>query len=135
MRNMVDPNGGSLPKLLCFSDVPVENYMNGSTLLYRLLSAYPKEKLIIIEGSSVSIPNRRIAGVAYSQCKPVLAGLSRTRFHYYISPFITLCATMPRTRLTKLLRSLQPEAVITVVWATRGQPQQPMLNGPGFRYS
>src|SRR6516225_6140326 len=78
-------NCESLPRLLYFADVPVEHYMHGSTLLYRLLSAYPKEKLTIIEGSGASIPDRRISGVPYSRCKPVLSRLSRTRFHHYIS--------------------------------------------------
>jgi glycosyltransferase involved in cell wall biosynthesis len=112
-RNLIS---GSLPKLLYYSDVPVEDYMHGSTLLYRLLSAYPKERLIIIEGGGVSVPNRRLRGVKYGQCKPMLTRLSGTRLHYYISPFMTLCAPLRRTRLTKLLRRFQPEAVITVVW-------------------
>lgn len=106
----------SLPKLLYFGNVPVEEYMHGSTLLYRLLSTYPKEKLIIIEGTWASIPDRRLRGVNYGQCKPVLSRLSRTRFHDYISPFTTRCAPLQRTYLTKLLRSFRPEAVITVVW-------------------
>ena len=109
-------NCESLPRLLYFADVPVEHYMHGSTLLYRLLSAYPKEKLIIIEGSGVSAPDRRISGVPYSRCKPLLSRLSRTRFRYYVSPFITLCSPLQRTYLTRLLRSFQPEAVVTVVW-------------------
>src|SRR5437870_130446 len=62
-------NSDTLPNLLYFGDVPVEHYLHGSTLLYRLLSTYPKEKLIIIEGSGASIPDRRISGVPYSQCK------------------------------------------------------------------
>jgi glycosyltransferase involved in cell wall biosynthesis len=106
----------SLPRLLYFADVPVEQYMHGSTLLYRLLSTYPKEKLIIIEGSGASIPDRRISGVPYSRCKPVLSRLSRTRFRCYVSPFITLCSPLQRTYLTRLLRSFQPEAVMTVIW-------------------
>jgi hypothetical protein len=109
-------NREPLPNLLYFGDVPVENYMHGSTLLYRLLSTYPKEKLIIIEGSGASIPDRRISGIRYDQCKPVLFRLSKTRFRYYISPFVTLCAPLQLGGLTELLRSFRPEAVITVVW-------------------
>jgi hypothetical protein len=116
MNDIANPTTGFLPKLLCFSDVPVENYMHGSTLLYRLLSAYPKDKLMIIEGTSTSAPDRRIRGVTYSRCEPVWSRLSRTRFHSYISPFITLSAPLQRTYLTKLLRCFEPEAVLTVVW-------------------
>jgi hypothetical protein len=105
-----------LPRLLYLADVPVENYMHGSTLLYRLLSSYPSEKLLIIEGGLTSIPDRRLPGVKYSRCKPVLFRLSITRFHDYVSPLITLCAPSQRIYLTKLLHSFQPDAVITVVW-------------------
>jgi glycosyltransferase involved in cell wall biosynthesis len=110
-------NSESLPRLLYFADVAVEDYMHGSSLLYRLLGAYPKDKLLIIEGGGVSALDRRLRGVFYGQCRPMLSRLSsRTR------PLITLYAPMPRIRLTKLLRSFQPEAVITVVsgyaWAT-----------------
>jgi hypothetical protein len=85
--------------------------MHGSIQLYRLLSAYPKEKLLIIEGSGASTSDRRLRGVSYGQCRPMLSRLSsRAR------PLITLWAPMPRIRLTRLLRSFQPEAVITVVW-------------------
>src|SRR6266436_5306189 len=80
IKNKPTVNCESLPRLIYFADVPVEHYMHGSTLLYRLLCTYPKEKLTIIEGSGASIPDRRISGVPYSQCKPMLSRLSRTRF-------------------------------------------------------
>src|SRR5260370_3500596 len=76
----------SLPRLLYFADVPVENYMHGSTLLYRLLDAYPKDKLVIIEGNIRSDTARRIDGVTSHQCKPSWARLLRTRFSPYLSP-------------------------------------------------
>src|SRR5437016_5562257 len=63
-----------------------------------------------------TIPNRRLHGVSYGRCKPVLFRLCITRFHYYVSPVTTLCAPLQRVYVTKLLRSFQPEAVITVVW-------------------
>jgi hypothetical protein len=116
MKNLEAFNCKSLPRLLYFGDVQVENYMHGSSLLYRLFSAYPKEKLIIIEGSQISSPDRRLRDVRYGRCKPVLSRLARTRFHRYISPFITSYAPVPRIRLTRLLRSFRPEAIITVVW-------------------
>jgi hypothetical protein len=105
-----------LPKLLYFAEVPVENYMHGSLQAHRLLSAYPKEKLLIVEGSQASIPDRRLPGVRYGQCRPMLSRLSRTRFNKYISPLTNLCAPLQHTYLTKLLGSFRPEAVITVVW-------------------
>jgi glycosyltransferase involved in cell wall biosynthesis len=116
----------SLPRLLYFGDVPVQDYIHGSTLLYRLLSAYPTEKLRIVEGAGASVPERRIAGIDYRECKPVLSRLLfrllRTRFHCFISPLITAGAPLRRIRLTKPLRRFRPEAVITVVhgysWAT-----------------
>jgi glycosyltransferase involved in cell wall biosynthesis len=96
--------------------------MHGSILLFRLLNGYPKEKLIIIEGSTASASDRRLRGVHYGRCKPVLSRLTRTRIHHYVSPFATLCAPLQRISLTRLLRGFEPEAVITVVcgytWAT-----------------
>ena len=61
-------DSGSLPRLLYFADTPIEDHMAFSTV-YRVLEAYPKNKLLIIDGSIVSDPDRRIAGVTYLQFK------------------------------------------------------------------
>ena len=42
-----------LPRLLYLGDVPVEASYHGSALLYRLLQAYPAERLTIIEAGIV----------------------------------------------------------------------------------
>ena len=116
MTNFQEINSITLPNLLYLGQVPVENYMQGPILLHRLLRSYPNEKLMIIEGSSVSSPDRRLRGVDYGQRKPLLSRLTRTRFHCYISPITTLCAPLQPIRLSKLLRDFQPKAVMTVVW-------------------
>jgi hypothetical protein len=70
-------DSGSLPRLLYFADTPIEDHMAFSTV-YRVLEAYPKNKLLIIEGSVASDPDRRIAGVMYLQFKSVWVRLLLT---------------------------------------------------------
>ena len=100
----------------------MQGEMHGSTLMYRLLEDYPKEKLHIIEAFGTSSPDSRLAGCEYRELKTGLSRLLWTRFHYYVSPIATLGAPIFRHRIPKILGGFRPEAVITVVhgysWAT-----------------
>jgi hypothetical protein len=128
MNNSYDPAksqvscGHNLPNLLYVGDVPVEADMHGSALMYRLLEDYPKEKLHIIEVFGASSLDRRLAGTEYRVLKTGLYRLLWTRFHYHVSPIVTLGAPFFRHRIPKILGGFRPEALITVVhgysWAT-----------------
>lgn len=108
-------DSGSLPRLLYFADTPVEDHMAFS-VLYRLLDAYPKNKLMIIEDNFASNPNRRIPGVTYHQFSLVWARLLATRLHTYLSPLTTFYMPLRAGALERLVRNFRPEAVMTMVW-------------------
>lgn len=108
-------DSGSLPRLLYFADTPIEDRMAFSTL-YRVLEAYPKNKLLIIEGNAASNPDRRIAGVTYLQFKLVWARLLSTRLDRYLSPLATFYSPFRANALERLVRDFRPEAVITMLW-------------------
>jgi glycosyltransferase involved in cell wall biosynthesis len=115
-------NRDKLPNLLYVGDVLVQAEMHGSTLMYRLLEDYPKEKLRIIEVLGASSPDRRLAGSEYRALGTRLTRLLWNRFHYYLSPIATLGAPILRHRIPKILAGFRPEALMTVVdgysWAT-----------------
>src|SRR5215467_5796572 len=121
MRSVPTFDNGSLPRLLYFADTPIEDHVAFS-VLYRLLDAYPKNKLMIIEGNAASAPDRRITGVTYHQFKLVWSRLLRTRLHQYLSPPTTFYMPLRASALDRLVRNFRPEAVMTVVydyaWAT-----------------
>src|SRR5215510_6514914 len=56
-------------RLLYLADVPVESYMHGSSLVYRLFESYPAEKLLIVEGLYESQADRRLPNVQYCAIK------------------------------------------------------------------
>jgi hypothetical protein len=106
---------GSLPRLLYLGNVPVEAYMHGSTLLYRLFETYPKEKLLIVEHTAVSRPERRIPGGQYRAIVPPGDRLMRNRFSKHLWPLAALGTHLYSGALRQMVRSFQPQAVITVV--------------------
>ena len=61
----------AVPHLIYAGDVAVQSYLHGSSLLYRLLSDWPEEKLLIVETSWIaSEKSRRIPGVRYVHHRP-----------------------------------------------------------------
>lgn len=75
-------DASALPRLLYIADVPVENSLHGSALLYRLLLNYPPDRLRIIEtGPHASLPERRLPGVEYHHVAQPLERLRRTRLN------------------------------------------------------
>jgi hypothetical protein len=109
-------NEASLPRLLYLGDVPVERGLHGSALLYRLLEVYPKNKLLIVEGSRKSNLTLQLSGVQYHGYKQVWSRLLQTRFHSYASSAATLCAPMRGRPVPDFVLSFRPQAVFTVVW-------------------
>jgi glycosyltransferase involved in cell wall biosynthesis len=105
-----------LPRLAYIGDVPVEADMHGSALLYRLFEGYPKNKLLIVEGSRVSQPTLRIPVVEYRKYYPIFYRHLPGRFHPYTSPVRTFTASFEQRSISRLVRDFRPEAVVTVAW-------------------
>lgn len=104
-----------LPKLLYIGDVPVEESFAGSTLLYRLLSDYPPERLLILESNmQAGETGRRLPGVRYEQFKVGWPRLLRTRFRPTYASLLAATAPWKQSRLSSLIGQFQPEAVLTV---------------------
>lgn len=63
--------GGEMPRLAYVADVNVQSTCHGSLQLFRLLSSYPAEKLLIIETTwNCSNPEQRLPGVRYVHHRP-----------------------------------------------------------------
>lgn len=114
----------SLPNLLYLGNVPVESSYHGSALLFRLLSDYPKEKLLILEGSTPhgSSPDRRIPSVGYGIFPAGHPSLLRWRLRIPYWTFLAWRATSWRRRVARCCGDFTPQAVLTVahgpLWMT-----------------
>ena len=113
----------NLPRLLYLGDVPVESSYHGSALIYRLLQNYPTDKLQIIEGNlRNSLPERRLAGVAYSSIKVGWPRPLHTRFTRWAHLAYSFAARWRTSAVEQALDGFQPEAVLTVahdfLWLT-----------------
>lgn len=109
-----------LPRLAYISDVPVENSYHGSALIYRLLSTYPADKLIVLESNLIpSAPPRRLDAVPYHVIKVGNPRLQRTRFHRIFNGVMFLnSAYRVMPTIDAALDRFQPQAVLSV---THGQ--------------
>jgi glycosyltransferase involved in cell wall biosynthesis len=105
----------SLPRLLYWSNVPVQEYLHGSTLVYRLFEGFPKDKLLIVEHSDVSSTKLRIPDLQYNAFVPFWARFQHNRFGHHLWPLDALSTRLYSTIISKSLQSFKPEAVITVV--------------------
>ena len=106
---------GGLPRLVYFADVPVENYMHGSALMYRLLETYPKDRLLIVESVSKAAPERRLPGVDYRATRHPIHRLLRTRLGPKLSAPYALMGGDGAEALERATGDFKPEAVLTVV--------------------
>lgn len=108
----------NLPRLLYVANVPVESSYHGSALLYRLLQDYPADRLLVVESSLCpSQPARRLPGVRYAVLPTGAERLTRTRFATLYSSWHFLRAPFWSKQAAALLKSFQPEAVLTVAHA------------------
>jgi hypothetical protein len=109
------PSGDAVPRLLYLADVPVELYMHGSTLVYRLFESYPAEKLLIVEGLYESQADRRLPNVQYRAIKSSLSRLLKNRFSHYLWPLSLAGVYLSSRSISRIVRSYRPQAVLTVV--------------------
>lgn len=109
----VDP--ADLPRLVYFADVTVEDYMHGSALIYRLLEAYPADRLLIVEGLPQSQPARRLPGTLYRQAQNPIKRLLRSRIGPHLSGLYARIGGDGAGALANAIGDFAPEAVLTVV--------------------
>jgi glycosyltransferase involved in cell wall biosynthesis len=84
-------------------------------LLYRLLLAYPKDRLCVLESSrSISTEARRLPGVRYGTFPLAGKRLLQTRLVNYYSAWLILLASRRSRQILRRLGDFRPEAVLTV---------------------
>jgi len=116
-----------LPRLLYVGDVPVESTVAGSALLYRLLQEYPIDRLYIVEGNIIttSQPEKRLPDVTYQTLSVGYERLQRSRFVFLYTSYLFLTAKWRSHQLTNLVKTFQPEAILTVAhglsWITAAE--------------
>ena len=104
-----------LPSLLYLGDVPVEATYHGSTILFRLLQAWPAERLRVIETNLMrSIPERRLPSVKYDEFRLGPGRPLYTRFSRWYAAWLTFRAGRHAGNVSRLLAGFSPEAVLTV---------------------
>jgi hypothetical protein len=108
----------SLPHILVISDVNVELTSAGSTLLYRLLEAYPKDRLFIVQ-SKPFLDNRILEGVKYKQISgknAFVKRLSNSRF-YPVASFIEyLKAHRLNAEVERVVDEFNPDVIVSVTF-------------------
>ena len=104
-----------LPHLLYAGDVAVQNFVHGSSLLYRLLKEWPAEKLLVVETSWIpSEESRRIPGVRYVHHRP---WWTRMFFSPRLAAFAPLMAALAARSwggLAKVCGDFPASALLTV---------------------
>jgi len=99
------------PRLLYVGDVPVEASYHGSALLHRLLSAYPPERLSIIETATQSEESRRLPQVKYLSYPIGKQRWLNTRFNPYVSVWFTQAGKLLAPKLLQSLNGFDFEGV------------------------
>jgi hypothetical protein len=108
----------SLPRLLYWADVPVQPTRSGALQMYRLLKAWPADKLLVVTAEGCDLP-----GVRHVKLPPSPMGrLSRTRVaKHYLSLLMLKRWVSGRVAgsrgprwLRSALREFEPEAVLTI---------------------
>jgi hypothetical protein len=114
----------NLPRLLYLGNVPVESSYHGSALLHRLLSEYPPEKLLILEGSTPhgSQPARRLSFVAYGMFPSGFRQLLRSLLLIPYGTYLISRAESWWCKVDRFCAGFAPQAVLTVahgpLWLT-----------------
>ena len=104
----------SSPRLLYVGDVPVEASYHGSAFLYRLLSNYPVNRLMILETAAPSQPNRRLRQVKYTTHPIGKQRWLNTRFHPYLVAWFTRAGKHAGPKISRQINGFEFEAVFTV---------------------
>lgn len=104
-----------LPRLLYFSDVFAENSFSGALVMYRLLEAYPADRLLVLETShQLSVPARRLHGVTYRSLPVGSNRLGFTRLHRWWQLWTTTRMSAWADLVPEAIGAFAPEAVLTV---------------------
>ena len=116
----------NLPRLLYIGDVAVESTVAGSALIYRLLQKYPADKLFIVEGNtSISQSEKRLSEIEYGVLEIGNTRLINSRFNRLYSSYLYLTAKNKAERLTEIIKTFKPEAILTVAhgysWLTAAE--------------
>lgn len=104
----------SCPGLVYVGDVPVEASYHGSTLLHRLLTDYPQDRLTIIETATESQKERRLPNINYISHTIGKVRWLNTRFHPYAVAWFTHAAQRIGQRISQSLNGFECEGVLTV---------------------
>lgn len=108
----------ALPRILLISDVSVELTSAGSTLLYRLLEEYPKDRLYVVQSKPI-LANRILEGVKYKQISRQSAfvkRLSNSRF-YPVASFIEyLSAHRLHAEVESVVTEFKPDVIVSVTF-------------------
>lgn len=106
-----------LPKLAVVTDVPVERVFSGGLLLYRLLAAYPKDRLLIVQSCERPSegPAVRLPGVTYRYVKSPLSQLFVHRFNP-LWPLTSWASTrFSHEAVLRATKDFVPEAILSVL--------------------
>src|SRR5947208_2445018 len=111
----LDTSQSELPRLLYLADVPVEASYHGSALVFRLLNAYPANRLCIVETCGrQSEPERRGKDVVYKQIHIGPERWVKSRISRLAASWIALTSSHRCSIISSRTNGFQPEAVLTV---------------------
>ena len=112
---MKEDDDHGLPRLAYIADVNVQSLCHGSLQLFRLLSGYPPEKLLIVETTwNCSAPERRLPGVTYLHHRPRWTRVFHQGRFPGFSPWLAKFAMRRWREMGRLLEPFKPEALLTV---------------------
>lgn len=113
-KHAANVEGKNLPRILYYSDVPVELSFGGATLNYRLLEHYPKDKLLIVQGMEINT-EARIKNVLYHvDIIYWLDRVKRTRVGKWALGFSVLDALFGPIRYKKEINDFKPDIILSV---------------------
>lgn len=116
LNELAQPDAVKLPRLLYVGDVPVEESVGGSTLLYRLLQNYPAGKLRVLEGNLwPSTPRLRLPFVAYDSFNVGFERLLRSRVTPLYSAYLQAKCRRQAFSLVEMAKEFRAEGILTVV--------------------
>jgi glycosyltransferase involved in cell wall biosynthesis len=114
-KSLITGTDEELPRLLYLGDVPVEDTTGGSALLHRMLLAYPREKLLIVEGSlREPLQEKRVPGAQYRELNLGSRRLAHSRLGPLYFPSLWIAAPLFTGRAERQVERFRPEAVLTV---------------------
>ncbi len=111
----VPPETCRLPRLAYVGEVPVLAISAGPALLYRLLEAYPRDRLLVcVSADNASQPNHELPGVAHVRFPLMNRRLLNTRFARLYATWIYHRAPAHGRALSARLRAFGAEAVLGI---------------------